>query len=91
MKIRFYSTSSQLEEQGHDIYLLDREIHLASRDLAKITMEVLGEFFSGTRQTMNWLTACARLLSAEGQPVAWITPIGIPVLQTYRQKKPSRL
>ena len=52
IEIRFYSTS-QLEEQGHDIYLLDREIHLASGYLAKITMKVLCELFSGARQTIG--------------------------------------
>jgi len=36
---------------------------------------------------MNWLTACARLIAEQGQPVAFISPIGIPVVQPYRQSK----
>lgn len=54
-------------------------------------MEVMGELFSGARQTMNWLTSCARLISQQGQPVAWVSPIGVPVIQPYRRSKPFRV
>ncbi|KAK7232724.1 DNA-dependent RNA polymerase [Aureococcus anophagefferens] len=35
---------------------------------------------------MGWLAQCARLLvSLHGQPVSWITPLGLPVVQPYRR------
>ena len=50
-------------------------------------MDVMGDLFSGARQTMNWLTSCARLISQHGYPVAWISPIGLPAIQPYRRRK----
>ena len=47
----------------------------------------MGELFTGARQTMNWLASCARLISSQGQPVSWMSPIGVPAVQPYRKKK----
>ena len=30
--------------------------------------------------------AMSKLVAKEGQPMTWITPLGLPVLQPYRQK-----
>jgi DNA-directed RNA polymerase, mitochondrial len=77
----------QLEAQGQDIDELRQEIFFACGYLARVTMDVMGELFSGARQTMNWLTTCARLITQHDYPVAWISPIGVPVVQPYRQKR----
>lgn len=53
-----------------------------------MTMDVMGELFQGARQTMTWLATCARLIAQLDQPVAWMSPIGVPVVQPYRQSKP---
>ena len=47
----------------------------------------MGDLFQGARKTKGWLTECARLISQHGHPVAWISPIGIPAVQPYRQKR----
>lgn len=54
-------------------------------------MDTIGDLFSGATGTMNWLTTCARLISQHGYPVAWISPIGLPAIQPYRQKKSATL
>jgi len=77
----------KLEEKGCDIDEIEPEIHMACGYLAKLTMEVMGQQFKGARQTMNWLTQCARLIAAQGQPVSFISPIGVPVVQPYRQRR----
>jgi DNA-directed RNA polymerase len=77
----------KLEQKGHDLDEMAPEIHNACSYLAKLTMDVMGEQFQGARQTMNWLTKCARLIAATGQPVSFISPVGVPVVQPYRQKK----
>ncbi len=77
-----------MEEKGYDVDEIENEIHSACGYLASVTMEVMGELFTGARQTMNWLASCARLISSQGQPVAWMSPIGVPAVQPYRQKKP---
>jgi DNA-directed RNA polymerase, mitochondrial len=54
-------------------------------------METIGDLFTGAKGTMNWLTTCARLISQHGYPVAWISPIGLPAIQPYRQRKAATL
>jgi len=78
----------KLEAQGLDVDEIENEIHVACGYLASMTMEVMGELFTGARQTMNWLATCARLISSQGQPVSWMSAIGVPAVQPYRQKKP---
>ena len=80
---------SKLEAKGYDPDDMDDEIFNACGYLAKITMEAVGDLFVGAKQTMDWLTTCARNITLHGYPVAWISPIGIPAIQPYRQKKSS--
>jgi DNA-directed RNA polymerase len=77
-----------LDNKGHDIYEIEGEIQEACAYLARMTMDVMGELFTGARQTMNWLASCARLISSQGQPVSWMSPTGIPAVQPYRMRQP---
>lgn len=54
-------------------------------------MDVMGDLFTGAKDTMNWLTTCARMISQHGYPVAWVSPIGLPAIQPYRLQKPATL
>ena len=82
---------SKLEGLGYDIDEINNEIFLACGYLATITMQAVGDLFVGAKQTMDWLTTCARLITQHGYPVAWISPIGVPAIQPYRQKKSSTI
>jgi DNA-directed RNA polymerase len=77
----------KLEEKGYDLDEIDREVFAAAGYLATVTMEVMGDLFQGARNTKTWLADCARLISQQGHPVAWISPIGIPAVQPYRQRR----
>jgi DNA-directed RNA polymerase, mitochondrial len=77
----------KLEEKGYDLDEIDREVFAAAGYLATVTMEVMGDLFQGARNTKCWLADCARLISQQGHPVAWISPIGIPAIQPYRQRR----
>lgn len=77
----------KLKEKGESVDEMEEEIYSASVYLASVTMEVMGDLFTGARQTQNWLTDCARLISSRGHPVAWLTPLGVPAVQPYRHKK----
>jgi DNA-directed RNA polymerase, mitochondrial len=76
---------------GHDLDEIDFEVFNACSYLAFVTLEVIGDLFSGAKGTMNWLTSCARLITQHGYPVAWISPIGLPAVQPYRQKKTAKV
>ena len=78
----------KLEEKGHDMDEIEREVFAAAGYLATVTMEVMGDLFQGARNTKTWLADCARLIAQHGHPVAWISPIGIPAVQPYRQRRP---
>ena len=77
----------QLVSKGYDIDDIDREVYRACVYLARLTMDVIGELFTGAKETMHWLTHCARLITQHGYPVAWVSPIGLPAIQPYRQKR----
>ncbi|CAN0143737.1 unnamed protein product, partial [Discosporangium mesarthrocarpum] len=65
----------------------DNEIYQAASYLATLTMQVLEELFTeASRNIMAWLTELSALVAAEGQPMAWVTPMGLPVVQPYRRQ-----
>nr|CAC80138.1 DNA-dependent RNA polymerase [Spinacia oleracea] len=64
----------------------DTEIYGAACYVARITLTALGEMFQAARSIMSWLGDCAKIIASENQPVRWITPLGLPVVQPYCKK-----
>lgn len=47
--------------------------------------------FDSARQIQDWFTECAQIISDKKKKnVEWITPLGLPVVQPYSKKTPSR-
>ncbi|KAH9626810.1 hypothetical protein KSS87_002456 [Heliosperma pusillum] len=67
-----------------DVIADDNELFSAACYAAKVTMTALGEMFEAARSIMSWLGDCAKIIAAENQPVQWTTPLGLPVVQPYR-------
>ncbi|XWS64144.1 hypothetical protein CRYUN_Cryun06bG0161500 [Craigia yunnanensis] len=63
----------------------DTELFIASCYAARITLTALGEMFQAARSIMGWLGECAKVVASENQSVRWVTPLGLPVVQPYRQ------
>lgn len=63
----------------------DAEMFGAACYTAKTTLVALEEMFEAARSIMNWLGECAKVIASENQPVRWISPLGLPVVQPYRQ------
>jgi len=63
----------------------DKELFQASHYLANLTLKSLEEMFSGAKDIMDWLGTCAHLIAKEGHVMSWVTPLGLPVMQPYRQ------
>ncbi|KAB1206594.1 DNA-directed RNA polymerase 1B, mitochondrial [Morella rubra] len=63
----------------------DSQLFAASCYAAKTTLTALGEMFEAARSIMSWLGDCAKVIASENQPVQWTTPLGLPVVQPYRQ------
>ena len=52
--------------------------------LAKHTMDAMATMFTNARKVMDFLAECAQIVADCGQPMTWMSPVGIPVLQPYR-------
>ncbi|XP_010551348.1 PREDICTED: DNA-directed RNA polymerase 1, mitochondrial [Tarenaya hassleriana] len=63
----------------------DSQVFGASCYAAKTTLTALGEMFEAARSIMSWLGECAKIIASENKPVCWTTPLGLPVVQPYRQ------
>ncbi|KAJ1423067.1 DNA-directed RNA polymerase, phage-type [Sesbania bispinosa] len=63
----------------------DSELFAASCYAAKTTLTALEEMFEAARSIMSWLGDCAKVIASTNQAVRWITPLGLPVVQPYRQ------
>ena len=56
----------------------------ASTYLAVNTFGCLNEVFESARKIQKWLSTCAYLITKMREhSVVWITPLGLPVVQTY--------
>jgi|JI6StandDraft_1071083.scaffolds.fasta_scaffold02813_19 DNA-directed RNA polymerase len=47
-------------------------------------MECIKNLFDRAHNIKKWLIDCAGIISDTNNPVSWITPIGVPVIQPYR-------
>ncbi|KAL4383011.1 hypothetical protein GQ457_15G004450 [Hibiscus cannabinus] len=63
----------------------ETQLFVASCYAARTTLTALGEMFQAARSIMGWLGECAKVIASENQPVRWVTPLGLPVVQPYRQ------
>lgn len=82
-----YGARLQIAKQLKDIDDFPQDwVWPASTYLTQKTFESLQEMFKSTKEIQDWLTDCARLISATcGQNVQWITPLGLPVVQPYNR------
>jgi len=74
------TTAGDMDEEE-----LEKLAYGAATYLAHITMEALTELFTGARGIMEWLGSCAQAVAKQGQPMSWVTPLGLPVSQPYRK------
>lgn len=51
----------------------------------QVTLAGLHETFSDAKDIMKWLGTCAKLIASHNEAVQWSTPLGLPVVQPYRQ------
>lgn len=58
---------------------------------AKRTLDALNNMFTNARDVMGWLTDCATIATASGEPVKWTTPLGLPVVQPYHRQSTKRV
>ncbi|CAG0915286.1 unnamed protein product [Notodromas monacha] len=82
-----YGARLQIAKQLKDLDDFPQDMcFAASQYLTQKTFLCLQEMFTGTKLIQDWFTECARLISGVcGQPVEWISPLGLPVIQPYHR------
>jgi DNA-directed RNA polymerase len=68
----------------HEDYLgpnVDR--YQASKEMANIVWQALGETVVAARTAMDWLQEVSSLMAEAGLPLRWTTPLGLPIMQAY--------
>ena len=63
-----------------------KQLNDCSKFLAMHTLTAIGDTFKSARDIKEWLKTCAGVMCRASEPVAWMTPLGLPVLQPYRKK-----
>jgi len=87
--VTFIGARKQIQKQLKDKEFLsdeDRELYEASHYVASLTLDSIRDLFSGAHEIKKWLIECAGLIANTSNPVSWVTPLGLPVVQPYRSK-----
>lgn len=93
--VTYIGARKQISARLHETFLtkghimdekLEDEIYHASCYCAELTIGSMGDLFNSARGIMAWLAKCASKVGESGQPMSWITPMGLPVVQPYRNK-----
>ena len=79
------------KDEGVDTDEIEKDIYDASFFLSRLTMEAMNELFTGAREIMSWLQDCSEICCRQGQPMSWITPLGLPCIQPYRKENQVRV
>ena len=88
-----YGATEQIKNAMKDRGVLvhdDELLGKAGLYLTELTFDALKEMFLGARKIMDWLTECAGTIAHSGHCVRWVTPMGLPVVQPYRQTGGAR-
>ncbi|EGD83185.1 single-subunit RNA polymerase [Salpingoeca rosetta] len=59
------------------------KVYATASYLTALVFLSLGEIFEKAQLIQQWLSQQAKKIAASGEPVAWVTPIGMPVVQPY--------
>jgi len=89
--VTFTGARAQIQKQLKDKDFInaeeEKELFEASHYMAALTLECINDLFSGAHLIKKWLIECASLIASTGNPVSWITPLGLPVVQPYRSNR----
>ncbi|CAI5719189.1 unnamed protein product [Peronospora effusa] len=98
--VTYIGARKQISARLHETFLtkghimdevLENNIYHAACYCAELTMGSVGDLFTSARGIMGWLAKCAALAGESGQPMSWITPLGLPVVQPYRSKSTKQV
>ena len=84
--VTFIGAREQIYRQLRDqAFLSEEDTYKASLHLAKLTLQAISNLFTGAHRIKKWFRQCANIVSKTGNPVGWVTPLGLPIVQPYRK------
>ena len=60
------------------------ELYKAAAYLARVTIKCIGDLFADANLIKDWFAKCAKVVASTGEPVKWISPLGLPCVQPYK-------
>lgn len=60
------------------------DLYKASQYLAKVTIKCIGDLFRDANNIKEWFAKCAKIVASTGDPVKWLSPLGLPCVQPYK-------
>ena len=84
--VTFIGARKQIQRQLKDkrLYETNGELYRAAQYLARITIKCIGDLFRDANSIKEWFSKCAKVVASTGEPVKWITPLGLPCVQPYK-------
>mmetsp|Transcript_41821 Transcript_41821/g.63939 ORF Transcript_41821/g.63939 Transcript_41821/m.63939 type:complete len:169 (+) Transcript_41821:3059-3565(+) len=85
--VTFVGARKQIQKQLKDkkgAFKTNGEMFRASQYLAKITIKCIGDLFRDANNIKEWFAKCAKIVAHTGDPVKWLTPLGLPCVQPYK-------
>ena len=88
INIIWLGARDQIQKQVKEYINFDneRDTYSSSVFIAKLTLESVADLFSQAHKIKKWLIDSCHIAVTNNQPISWITPLGIPVIQPYRTK-----
>jgi DNA-directed RNA polymerase len=81
-----------LKSEGIHSIEVEEQLYGAACYVAVITMDAMGQLFKEARGIMQWLGNCASVVAVQGgQPMSWMSPLGLPIVQPYRREKQQQI
>jgi DNA-directed RNA polymerase len=80
-----------LIKEGQMKFVTDIPVHRMAYYLADKNLKAIGTVVIAAEAAMTWLQEVAKVVSANGLPVIWTSPIGIPIRQFYTKQHAEKL
>lgn len=81
----------EAEERGEEPYLGGVDNYHAATWLSHVLFSSISQTVSAASVAMDWLREVAKVAAAEGLPLWWTTPTGLPILQEYKKQHGVRV
>lgn len=77
--------------EGQLTWLQGRDLYTASAYLSGKVLSAIGDTCRAASDIMDWLRRTGHAIAKAGHAVAWTSPVGLPVVQPYRNYKPTTI